>query len=314
MIEEYSAENKGQNLWQLPGIEHPFPLPNYSRTEPHLVIKPHAGMKSPLEKVVSNQEELFPLGALKNNHRPAAIRELPLVGFTLLTQAAVGMAICSLALFPVPLPVLLAIGILMVIGGLIAFMHLGRKRNAWRSVIHLKKSWLSREILMAGLFGAAWVVSVGSQLIWKTSPNPWPMAIFGLGLIYSTAKVYHLRAVPAWNSWRTFAAFLLSAAILGTLGINIAVPYFGWLIAAGFGIMAEMGMMMIEKFAGVDTINWQRVAFLAIGIIGILLAVVLPQANQAWLSVPVFLVALAAEAIGRWQFYAKRIPFPLRAN
>jgi hypothetical protein len=131
-IEELGLLNTGRNLWQLPGIEHPFPLPNYSRTEPHLAIKPHAGMDSSLTKTVSNQEELHPPHSMENIHRLTALRELPLVGFTLLTQAAAGMAVFSLALSPIPLPVLLAIGFLLVMGGLISFLHLGRKRNAWR--------------------------------------------------------------------------------------------------------------------------------------------------------------------------------------
>ena len=33
-----------KNLWELPASEHPFPLPNNSRTEPHLMVKPHAAM------------------------------------------------------------------------------------------------------------------------------------------------------------------------------------------------------------------------------------------------------------------------------
>ena len=90
----------------------------------------------------------------------AATHELPLVVFTLLTQMAAGMAVCSLLLSSIPVPVLLAIGILLISGGSISFLHLGRKRNAWRSVIHLKKSWLSREVLMAGLFGVTWVVAL----------------------------------------------------------------------------------------------------------------------------------------------------------
>jgi len=313
-IEELSTFNKDQILWQLPATEHPFPLPDNSRTEPHLVIKPHSGMTSSLAKAVSNQEELQPPGSFENVHRITAIHELPLVGFTLLTQMAVGMAVCSLVLFPFPLPVLLVIGILLVMGGLISFLHLGRKRNAWRSVIHLKKSWISREIMMSILFGVAWVVAVVLQWFWKTSPNPWPMAIFGLGLIYCMARVYQLRAVPSWNSWRTPVAFLLSAAILGTLGVNVAAPHFGWSIVAGIGLMSEMGLILTKKSAGVDIASRLRIALLGVGIIGTLFIAIVPQSNKAWLAIPIFLIAFVAEAIGRWQFYAGRVRFPMRIN
>jgi len=313
-IEELSTTNKGQNLWQLPAAEHPFPLPDNSRTEPHLVIKPHSGMNSPLVKLVSNQEELQLPRSFENVHRITAIHELPLVGFTLLTQMAVGMAVCSLVLFPFPLPVLLVIGILLVMGGLISFLHLGRKRNAWLSVFHLKKSWLSREIMMSGLFGVAWAVAVVLQGFWKTSPNPWPMAIFGLGLIYCMARVYQLRAVHSWNSWRTPAAFLLSVAILGTLGVNVAAPHFGWSIVAGIGMMAEMGLILTNKSAGVDIASRLRIALLGLGIIGTLFMAIIPLSSQAWLAIPIFLMVLVAEAIGRWQFYAGRMLFPMHPN
>jgi anaerobic dimethyl sulfoxide reductase subunit B (iron-sulfur subunit) len=313
-IEELGPLNTSKNLWQLPGAEHPFPLPNYSRTEPHLTIKPHAGMDSSLTRAVSNQEELHPPHSMGNIHRSAAIRELPLVGFTLFTQAAAGMAVYSLAFSPIPLPVLLAIGILLAMGGLISFLHLGRKRNAWRSVVHLKKSWLSREVLAAGLFGAAWAIQAGAQVFWKVSPRPWLMALLGLSLIYSTAQIYLLRAVPAWNSWRTPATFLLTAVILGALGVQFASPLPGWSILAGIGMMVEMGLMLTARSAGFDTAGRLRITLLGLGMIGVLFTTIVPQANIAWEAIPIFLVALAAETIGRWQFYTRRVPFPMPAS
>jgi DMSO reductase anchor subunit len=309
--EELSLVQPGQILWQLPATEHPFPLPNYSRTEPHLVIRPHTGMNSPLAKAVANLEEVQPPHGRENLRGIAAVHELPLVGFTLLTQMAAGMAVCSLALSAMPLPVLLAIGILLISGGLISFLHLGRKRNAWRSVIHLKKSWLSREILMAVFFGAAWVIAAGVRWFWDAPPNPWPMAILGFGLIISMSQVYHLRAVPAWNRWCTLAAFLVSAAVLGALGVNLAAPRLGWTIIAGIGMMIEMAMLAIQPVIG--KAYRARIALLGLGIVGTLSMALAPQANQAWLAVPVLLIALAAEVIGRWRFYADRVPFPMLA-
>ena len=232
-IEELILIKDSQNLWQLPGTEHPFPLPNYSRTEPRLAIKPHLGMKSALEKTVSNREEIQPGRISENWHGIAAVHELPLVVFTLLAQMAAGMAVWGLVFSALPQPVLLAIGILLGVGGLISFLHLGRKRNAWRAVIHIKKSWLSREILMAGLFGLTWALTAGLGWLHKASPSPWLMAILGLGLIYSMAQVYLIRAVPSWNSWRTPAAFSLSATTLGILGVMLSSPNFGWGIHCG---------------------------------------------------------------------------------
>jgi anaerobic dimethyl sulfoxide reductase subunit B (iron-sulfur subunit) len=306
-IEELRNIKEGRNLWQLPAIEHPFPLPKYSRTEPRLVIKPHPGMKSTLEKKVSNWEEIQPALPSVNIQGIAAIHELPLVAFTLLTQMAAGMAVCGLVLSPLPQPILLSIGILLGMGVLISFLHLGRKRNAWRAVIHLKKSWLSRETLMAGLFGAAWVLTAGLEWFHKAIPGPWLMAILGLGLIYSMVRVYLIRAVPTWNSWRTLAAFFLSATTLGVLGVKLNTPFPGWAFIVGFALTAEMGMTLTARPSVNGAADKLRFAFLGLGIVGTLLALIVPQVSGTWLVIPVFIIALAAEAIGRWQFYAVRL-------
>jgi anaerobic dimethyl sulfoxide reductase subunit B (iron-sulfur subunit) len=315
-VEEMSTLRGNQNLWQLPASEHPFPLPDYSHTEPHLAIKPHPGMSTPLEKKVANREEIQPPRGPEHILEFAAIEELPgsdelpLVAFTLLTQMAVGLAICVLALSSIPLPVLLAIGGLLGAGGLISFLHLGRKRNAWRAVTHLRKSWLSREVLMAGLFGAAWVLTVGLVWLQKASFAPWLMAVLGLALIYCMARVYFLRAVPAWNTWRTPAAFFLSAAVLGTLGIRLAMPGPHWAAIAGLGLAAEMGMMPTDQPSMGGMAGRLRVALLGLGIFGALLIAILPLGIAGVLAIPVLLIALAEEAIGRWQFYAGRAPSP----
>ena len=70
------------------------------------------GDATPLEKQVANREEIQP-GAPEKPHRMAAFAELPLVAFTLLAQMAAGMAVCSLALPALPLPLLLSIGVLL---------------------------------------------------------------------------------------------------------------------------------------------------------------------------------------------------------
>jgi DMSO reductase anchor subunit len=140
------------------------------------------------------------------------------------------------------------------------------------------------------------------------------LAILGLGLIYCMAQVYHLRAVPTWNSWRTYAAFFLSAVILGALGVNIAVPQPEWVILAGIGMATGMLMMLTTQSAIDDTAGKLRITFLSLGIIGAAFLAIVPQANQTWLAIPIFLVAMTAEMIGRWQFYAVRKPFPMRTN
>jgi anaerobic dimethyl sulfoxide reductase subunit B (iron-sulfur subunit) len=300
-----------RNLWQLPGIEHPFPLPEFSRTEPHLALKLHPGMNIKHVKTVSNREEVLPPGSLDDQSGLVARRELPLVAFTLLTQMAVGMAVVGLVVSPLPFTALLAIGLLLLVGALISFLHLGRKRNAWRSVAHLRKSWLSREILIAGLFTAAWAVTATSQWLRILSPTPWLMAILGLGLIYCMSRVYQLRAVPGWNTWQTPAAFFLATVSLGMLGVRLFLPLPGLIYLMSLALVVELGLALMCRSAMSREAGVLRVVFMVLGILGAVLMAIVPTAVGVWMAPLVLSAVLVEEAVGRWQFYAKRKPFPM---
>ncbi len=301
----------GRDLWLLPGSEHPFPLPEYSRTEPHLAIHLHAAMNIPDHKQVSNREEVLPPGSIDGHPGIAAMREIPMVAFTLLTQMAAGMAVVGLLVSPLPSPALLTLGLLLVAGGLISFLHLGRKRNAWRAVSHLRKSWLSREILMAGLFFAAWVYTAGSQILHIGSPSAWPMAVLGLGLIYAMSRVYRLRSVPGWNTFSTPTTFFLSMLTLGVLATRLFVPTLGWTYLAVIALLFEAGLALASRPAAGGEVGVIRLALLGLGVVGILLLATQPTADWVWLAPLVFIIVLAEEAIGRWQFFTLRVPFPM---
>lgn len=311
-LEELRTIPESQYLWQLPASEHPFPLPDYSRTEPHLAIKPHPGMTNKLEKIVGNREEILPPLSSEYLQGISAVHELPLVAFTLLTQMAVGMAIIGLVLHNLPMTAMFAIGILLLLGGAISFLHLGRKRNAWRAVIHLKKSWLSREILMAGLFGITWAMTIGWGWFRKDAPSLWPMSILGYGLIYCMSRVYFLRSVPRWNTWRTPTSFLLSTLTLGALGVRLAGPLSGWEFLVGPALVAELALLLIVRPVFTNMVSRLRIASLGLGIFGVLLSTLAPQVIGAEMVITIFIITLLAEAIGRWQFYAGRMPFLMR--
>jgi anaerobic dimethyl sulfoxide reductase subunit B (iron-sulfur subunit) len=310
-LEALDFNGEGQNLWQLPATQHPYPLPDFSRTEPHLAIKPHSGMNNPLHKAVSNQEEILPPGSIENQRSIPGLHELPLAAFTLLIQMAAGMLVYSLALPAIPPTLLLASGIFLAAGGGAAFMHLGRKRNAWRAVLHLKKSWLSREILMTILFSLAWATVTLAQWQAKSTPGPWLLAILGIGLIYSMARVYLLRAVPSWNSWRTPVAFFMSAAALGALGINLLIPHSGWMLAAALALLAELILAFTDQYIMYSRLGKLKPILLGLAILASMLAVFVHQAANLWVTIPILVTALAAETIGRWQFYTSRKPFPI---
>ena len=284
-------------LWELPASEHPFPLPNNSRTEPHLMVKPHVAMGNDLEKKISNYEEIRP---------KTQKSEMPLVAFTLLVQMAVGVfwaaqwMVDSLPLIPY-----LLIGVCLGLGGFFSFAHLGAKRNAWRTPFHLKKSWLSREILFVGLFGAGWLAGfVLPEMKWVTS-------LLGIGLVYSMAKVYRLHTMPAWDTWRTTAGFFITSALLGQLlMVNVLGAKSGDFAVLAIAVLViavlltlELGLTLSAKPKAQWAVHRLRVGLIAAAMLGAGIMSVAPNQAGMWISLPIFLMVMMEEIIGRWLFY-----------
>jgi DMSO reductase anchor subunit len=277
-------------LWALPATEHPFPLPTLSRTEPHLAVKPHKAMGNALEKSIANLEEIQP-------RRQKS--ELPLVAFTLLAQMSVGMAWAGLWMMDtIPLIPYLLIGVCLAIGGFFSFAHLGAKRNAWRAPFHLKKSWLSREILTAGLFGASWLAGMFVPEI------KWVTAFFGAVFVYSMAKVYRLHVMPAWDTWRTQAGFFITAALLGQSAMNILLGRgkFAWGLVAVL-LAVELAMILLAKVNVRWTVSRLRGGLIAVAIVGAGILSVASSLLGGWISPVLFLLIMMEEIIGRVSFY-----------
>ncbi|HEY3312303.1 MAG TPA: DmsC/YnfH family molybdoenzyme membrane anchor subunit [Anaerolineales bacterium] len=308
---------EGLALWELPGSEHPFPLPAYSRTQPHLQIQPHPAMLNGLEKTIANGEEIKP-GKPKS--------ELPLVAFTLLVQMAVGAFWASLWLFsglwnlvqsdsaPLRLAPALVPGLPLALGALISFGHLGHKRNAWRALGNLGKSWLSREILFLGLFGAGWLLTLQF--------SGWLLAVItallGLGLIFSMASVYRLRSMANWNTWRTFAGFLLSALLLGhfllipvylvvarRVGIQVPLAYFVPVnLVAVLLLVGELFLATGGEDPDLPT-REKRVYLIWLIALGLGLMPLVPGYLLSGYYLLLLLLLIQEESLGRWQFYTE---------
>jgi anaerobic dimethyl sulfoxide reductase subunit B (iron-sulfur subunit) len=310
---DYGATATGSGnvlrLWEAPAEAHPYPLPNYSHTEPRLGIKPHAAMSSNEEKSVANVEEIQP-GV------PSGREEAPLILFTLLIQIAVGGFWAMLWNFPgvwIPaeqkaalLPLLL-IGLCLGAGLLASLAHLGTKRTAWRALGNLRKSWLSREILFTGLFGAGWLFTTLERAIWNRSTVEGMAltAVLGLGLVYSMSKVYRLPAVPAWNTWRTNAGFLVSALLLGQAFMGALQTSVQWTGIAGIICPLLVQFLVMPQFSR-SLLHRLRIGLMLAAILSIVAGLSLSGAGQTWISFFVFLMIMAEEAVGRVSFFQSR--------
>ena len=200
---------------------HLPPLPPAELTEPALQMIPHAdhGRSDEPDTEVSPRP-------------PRGLREWSLVAFTVLSQMSAGVALVAGALrwwarglATRPEPPLLAADLdrlalpavagLMALAMVVSLLHLGRPRNVLRAMLNLRQSWLSREILLAGLLCGAALIGwwFGGVLVWLSVPT----AILYLG---GMMRVYMVRTVPAWHTLMTPLNFTATAVVLGGLLVN----------------------------------------------------------------------------------------------
>lgn len=117
----------------------------------------------------------------------------------------------------------LTAGILLVLAMLSSVFHLGHPLVAYRALTHLSTSWLSREILLFVVTFVGW-----AYLFWlSTKPGSKVKGVLaltaGIGLlgIISSALIYTLPRVPAWNNMAPVIFFLLTTLILGVLATAV---------------------------------------------------------------------------------------------
>lgn len=137
-----------------------------------------------------------------------------LVFFTLLAQCAVGLSL-FIALDhgdrrSATCRTWVAITVL-VVGTLISLTHLSQPFISFYSITGVAHSWLSREILFAGLFGATMVAGA----LFKLPVLRWLAPVVGLAFIFVMSNVYMIANQPQWNSWLTLAAYFTSCVLLG---------------------------------------------------------------------------------------------------
>ncbi|AGA68031.1 DMSO reductase anchor subunit [Desulfitobacterium dichloroeliminans LMG P-21439] len=160
--------------------------------------------------------------------------EWPLVIFTVLGQTSVGIIFCLWLLERKQSKLattatteyqsfikrsVLVSGVLLAVAMIASLFHLGHPLEAYRALTHLGTSWLSREILLFIFTFGAWAYLAllsrrpGSKM---TGIMALTSGLGFLGII-SSALIYTLPRVPAWNNLGPVIFFLMTSVILGTL-------------------------------------------------------------------------------------------------
>ena len=152
----------------------------------------------------------------------------PLVVMLVLTQLSVGAFTVGLlfqSLQPSSLlPFLRTHVALSLLVGLAALgastLHLGRPQFAFRAILGLRHSWLSREILAFGVFaGAALLYSCSvcfapDAVVFQRLTG-WMTVLTGIFGIYCSAKIYDFTKREFWRLEVSLRKFLLTSLVLG---------------------------------------------------------------------------------------------------
>ena len=207
----------------------PASLPNNDLTEPSLSIHAHHADRTDLSA------KIFPA-------KQAGLQERSLVAFTLLSQMAAGAAVILglLNLFPLQQLWILSfnktaypvIGLIMAGSMMFSLFHLGTPLKFYRSILNIKTSWLSREIIAAALLIG--MISLSGLSYWAdgfaffTSQYAGSLpAFFGIVFIFSMSRIYMMRTVPVWNTFWTMLSFYISSFILGLTCIFVLSQFAG---------------------------------------------------------------------------------------
>ncbi len=161
--------------------------------------------------------------------------EWSLMLFTTLAAVLVGLVASAFAGSASVHPGLFAGGAALTMG--LAMLHLGRLERAYRAVLNLRRSWLSREVLSLTAFMAAAIL-----YLWLV-PDSFGLALMatllGFLSLYCADQVYSVleRAGPGYRHSASvlWTGFYLTGVFIGS----------GWL-AGGFGF-GKMSLYVLRK-------------------------------------------------------------------
>ncbi len=146
----------------------------------------------------------------------SAMKEWPLLLFTLISAGMVGVFASGLLSTAAALHQSIFAGSGFVAAALSMF-HPGQKSRAWRALLNLKNSWLSREILLFTLFFIGVICD-----FWLIDLPNFPLLLTGILLLFSMDMLY----LPATYRW----PFKIHSAQALFIALNLLTILQGWLL------------------------------------------------------------------------------------
>lgn len=190
----------------------------------------------------------------------------PLVLMLVLSQASVGVVGASVlsGTSGTLLLVALALGVASIAASV---FHLGRPMGAWRFFLGLRRSWLSREILLFGLFVP--LLALASLTKAKFQPAlPAAALVVGLLGVFCSMMIYHDTRRSLWNWRRSSISFFGSTAVLGSLswmGVDSASNVAFAVLATVFAVKLLMEVSVLRHVTDNEWTPLRKTALLILG-------------------------------------------------
>jgi formate dehydrogenase iron-sulfur subunit len=253
----------------------------------------------------------------------------PLVFMLVLTQLAVGaFAVLWLLDFlgqgaSLTIAAMASLGLAGISLGA-STLHLGRPVYAWRALKGLRRSWLSREVLTLSMFAGAASAFAGMLLFDLPGRGIVGLLTFAAGLagVTCSARIYVVRARPAWFSGYTTAEFYSTALLLGPLFVQMLDGGVLWIRFAAVAGASGQLIVQLLKFlwlsrsevfelrasslllsGRLQNLFVTRLAVLTVA--GVLLPLV---STRGWIIAAAFVAVLVSEWLGRYLFFVSVVP------
>ena len=188
-----------------------------------LPTAPDPAYTLPTTRYLSGKPSQGPVRAADHHRNEPENAHAPLVVMLVLTQVATGGFLSEFVArvmgFQPPLAMTLISLIVGLAGIAASLLHLGRPLYAYRALIGLRHSWLSREVAAFGLFANLAIVHTAAVL-WRPGlafATSAAVAMAGIAAVACSVMVYHVVRRPFWHATLS--------------GIKFA----GTVIVAGFG-------------------------------------------------------------------------------
>lgn len=134
----------------------------------------------------------------------------------------------------------IAIGPVVGLGLILSVFHLGDPLGAYRAIINIGSSWLSREIVLSGGFFVLLLASIYFFRKGKGNSIGWITAVVGLIAVFAMGSAYASSVKPAWTSLNTYIVFYGTTLVFGAAGAISSVVY----SLKGQSIPAEVGSLL----------------------------------------------------------------------